>query len=177
MDVQYIRCTLGVSPAAWPVWPLTFLSSPVDEEQLRPVTQLDLLFGLDKMKESKQVTAPVLPSVSEVPLDWTRCVHRCAQHSNLPTRKSATEEVKLEKPADSSTVLKRNRSSEHPHPLPSYSPYIQVQRFGNSRCWVFICSIKVLSASCSEVLSLFVWRIIEADVTNISSLHKFSYRQ
>ncbi|XP_068994463.1 outer mitochondrial transmembrane helix translocase [Embiotoca jacksoni] len=41
----------------------------VDEERLRPVTQLDLLFGLDKMKESKQATAFMLPSVSEVPLD------------------------------------------------------------------------------------------------------------
>lgn len=38
-------------------------------ERLRPVTQLDLLFGLDKMKESKQATAFRLPSVSEVPLD------------------------------------------------------------------------------------------------------------
>ncbi|XP_076587548.1 outer mitochondrial transmembrane helix translocase [Chaetodon auriga] len=42
---------------------------PVDEERLRPVTQLDLLFGLDKMKESKQATAFRLPSVAEVPLD------------------------------------------------------------------------------------------------------------
>ncbi|KAI3372310.1 hypothetical protein L3Q82_022808 [Scortum barcoo] len=42
---------------------------PVDEERLRPVTQLDLLFGLDKMRESKQATASMLPSVAEVPLD------------------------------------------------------------------------------------------------------------
>ncbi|KAF3696115.1 ATPase family AAA domain-containing protein 1-A [Channa argus] len=42
---------------------------PVDEDRLRPVTQLDLLFGLDKMKESKRATSLVLPSVSEVPLD------------------------------------------------------------------------------------------------------------
>ncbi|XP_056275612.1 outer mitochondrial transmembrane helix translocase [Pseudoliparis swirei] len=42
---------------------------PVDEERLRPVTQRDLLFGLDKMKESKQATAFTLPIVSEVPLD------------------------------------------------------------------------------------------------------------
>ncbi|XP_018525233.1 outer mitochondrial transmembrane helix translocase [Lates calcarifer] len=42
---------------------------PVDEERLRPVTQLDLLFGLDKMKESKRATASMLPSVAEVPLD------------------------------------------------------------------------------------------------------------
>eukprot|EP00064_Thunnus_orientalis_P003714 superscaffoldBa00000315_g3725 len=42
---------------------------PVDEERLRPVTQLDLLFGLDKMKESKRATASMLPSVSDVPLD------------------------------------------------------------------------------------------------------------
>lgn len=42
---------------------------PVDEERLRPVTQLDLLFGLDKMKESKQATAFRLPTVSDVPLD------------------------------------------------------------------------------------------------------------
>uniref|UniRef100_A0A1A7YKS3 Outer mitochondrial transmembrane helix translocase n=1 Tax=Iconisemion striatum TaxID=60296 RepID=A0A1A7YKS3_9TELE len=42
---------------------------PVDEERLRPVTQLDLLFGLDKMKESKQATASIIPSVAEVPLD------------------------------------------------------------------------------------------------------------
>ncbi|KAK9522380.1 hypothetical protein VZT92_018848 [Zoarces viviparus] len=42
---------------------------PVDEERLRPVTQLDLLFGLDKMKESKQATTYMLPTVSEVPLD------------------------------------------------------------------------------------------------------------
>ncbi|XP_034728372.1 ATPase family AAA domain-containing protein 1-A [Etheostoma cragini] len=42
---------------------------PVDEDRLRPVTQLDLLFGLDKMKESKQATVYMLPIVSEVPLD------------------------------------------------------------------------------------------------------------
>ncbi|XP_014825896.1 PREDICTED: ATPase family AAA domain-containing protein 1-A-like [Poecilia mexicana] len=42
---------------------------PVDEDRLRPVTQLDLLFGLDKMKESKQATAAILPVVAEVPLD------------------------------------------------------------------------------------------------------------
>ncbi|XP_040899164.1 outer mitochondrial transmembrane helix translocase [Toxotes jaculatrix] len=42
---------------------------PVDEERLRPVTQLDLLFGLDKMKESKRATASMLSTVSEVPLD------------------------------------------------------------------------------------------------------------
>ncbi|KAM4576505.1 outer mitochondrial transmembrane helix translocase [Odontesthes bonariensis] len=42
---------------------------PVDEERLRPVTQLDLLFGLDKMKESKQATASMSTSVPEVPLD------------------------------------------------------------------------------------------------------------
>uniref|UniRef100_A0A8D3CN46 Outer mitochondrial transmembrane helix translocase n=1 Tax=Scophthalmus maximus TaxID=52904 RepID=A0A8D3CN46_SCOMX len=42
---------------------------PVAEERLRPVTQLDLLFGLDKMKESKRATASMLPSVSDVPLD------------------------------------------------------------------------------------------------------------
>ncbi|CAJ1068162.1 outer mitochondrial transmembrane helix translocase [Xyrichtys novacula] len=42
---------------------------PVDEDRLRPVTQLDLLFGLDKMKESKRATASMLPSVAEVPLD------------------------------------------------------------------------------------------------------------
>ncbi|XP_074527314.1 outer mitochondrial transmembrane helix translocase [Halichoeres trimaculatus] len=42
---------------------------PVAEDRLRPVTQLDLLFGLDKMKEAKRATAYMLPSVSEVPLD------------------------------------------------------------------------------------------------------------
>ncbi|CAN9513542.1 unnamed protein product [Ophioblennius macclurei] len=42
---------------------------PVDEERLRPVTQLDLLFGLDKMKESKRATALMAPGVAEVPLD------------------------------------------------------------------------------------------------------------
>ncbi|XP_029916694.1 outer mitochondrial transmembrane helix translocase [Myripristis murdjan] len=42
---------------------------PLDEERLRPVTQLDLLFGLDKMKESKLATASVVPNTSEVPLD------------------------------------------------------------------------------------------------------------
>lgn len=42
---------------------------PVDEERLRPVTQLDLLFGLDKMNQSKRATASMLPSISEVPLD------------------------------------------------------------------------------------------------------------
>lgn len=42
---------------------------PVDEERLRPVTQLDLLFGLDKMKESKRATTSMLPIPSEVPLD------------------------------------------------------------------------------------------------------------
>ncbi|XP_073716583.1 outer mitochondrial transmembrane helix translocase isoform X1 [Misgurnus anguillicaudatus] len=36
--------------------------------QLRPVTQLDLLFGLDKMKESKQATADPA-NLREVPLD------------------------------------------------------------------------------------------------------------
>ncbi|XP_038129515.1 ATPase family AAA domain-containing protein 1-A isoform X1 [Cyprinodon tularosa] len=42
---------------------------PVDEDRLRPVTQLDLLFGLDKMKESKQATSVILRRVAEVPLD------------------------------------------------------------------------------------------------------------
>lgn len=42
---------------------------PVDGERLRPVTQLDLLFGLDKMKESKRATAIMSPSVADVPLD------------------------------------------------------------------------------------------------------------
>ncbi|KAL3976203.1 nuclear receptor subfamily 5 group A member 2 [Sarotherodon galilaeus] len=42
---------------------------PVDEERLRPVTQLDLLFGLDKMKESKKATTFMLPIISEVALD------------------------------------------------------------------------------------------------------------
>uniref|UniRef100_A0A1A8F7E4 Outer mitochondrial transmembrane helix translocase n=3 Tax=Nothobranchius korthausae TaxID=1143690 RepID=A0A1A8F7E4_9TELE len=42
---------------------------PVDEDRLRPVTQLDLLFGLDKMKESKQATASMMPSMAEVSLD------------------------------------------------------------------------------------------------------------
>ncbi|KAM9811003.1 outer mitochondrial transmembrane helix translocase [Neosynchiropus ocellatus] len=42
---------------------------PVDEDRLRPVTQLDLLFGLDKMKEAKQATVTMLPSVADVPLD------------------------------------------------------------------------------------------------------------
>ncbi|XP_029961259.1 outer mitochondrial transmembrane helix translocase [Salarias fasciatus] len=42
---------------------------PVDEERLRPVTQLDLLFGLDKMKESKRATAFMVPGAAEVPLD------------------------------------------------------------------------------------------------------------
>lgn len=41
---------------------------PLEEERLRPVTQLDLLFGLDKMKESKKATMPQ-SSVGEVPLD------------------------------------------------------------------------------------------------------------
>ncbi|XP_060927676.1 outer mitochondrial transmembrane helix translocase [Limanda limanda] len=41
----------------------------LDEERLRPVTQLDLLFGLDKMKESKQATVFMLPSAQDVPLD------------------------------------------------------------------------------------------------------------
>lgn len=42
---------------------------PVDEQRLRPVTQLDLLFGLDKMKESKRATAIMTPTVADVPLD------------------------------------------------------------------------------------------------------------
>ncbi|XP_068460521.1 outer mitochondrial transmembrane helix translocase isoform X1 [Clinocottus analis] len=45
---------------------------PVDEEQLRPVTQLDLLFGLDKMKESKRATTFMLPVVSEAAGDVDR---------------------------------------------------------------------------------------------------------
>lgn len=41
-----------------------------DSIQLRPVTQLDLLFGLDKMRESKQATAIADPArLREVPLD------------------------------------------------------------------------------------------------------------
>ncbi|XP_056146920.1 outer mitochondrial transmembrane helix translocase [Lampris incognitus] len=42
---------------------------PLNEERLRPVTQLDLLFGLDKMKESKQATVSLVSSIGEVPLD------------------------------------------------------------------------------------------------------------
>ncbi|XP_061905682.1 outer mitochondrial transmembrane helix translocase [Entelurus aequoreus] len=41
----------------------------VDEEQLRPVSHLDLLFGLDKMRESKRATVSTLSTTSEVPLD------------------------------------------------------------------------------------------------------------
>uniref|UniRef100_A0A673H165 ATPase family AAA domain containing 1a n=1 Tax=Sinocyclocheilus rhinocerous TaxID=307959 RepID=A0A673H165_9TELE len=42
----------------------------VDSTQLRPVTQQDLLFGLDKMRESKQATATADPAnLREVPLD------------------------------------------------------------------------------------------------------------
>lgn len=51
-------------------WPLTCANRPVEEERLRPVTQLDLLFGLDKMKESKKASAFMLPGVPEVVLDW-----------------------------------------------------------------------------------------------------------
>uniref|UniRef100_A0A672J067 Outer mitochondrial transmembrane helix translocase n=1 Tax=Salarias fasciatus TaxID=181472 RepID=A0A672J067_SALFA len=40
-----------------------------DSHRLRPVTQLDLLFGLDKMKESKRATAFMVPGAAEVPLD------------------------------------------------------------------------------------------------------------
>lgn len=44
----------------------------LDGTQLRPVTQLDLMFGLDKMKESKQATVTADPTnLREVPLDWT----------------------------------------------------------------------------------------------------------
>ncbi|XP_036454973.1 ATPase family AAA domain-containing protein 1-A [Colossoma macropomum] len=42
---------------------------PVDGARLRPVTQLDLLFGLDKMRESKQATATANANLREVPLD------------------------------------------------------------------------------------------------------------
>ncbi|KAK7933953.1 hypothetical protein WMY93_004849 [Mugilogobius chulae] len=42
---------------------------PVNEERLRPVTQLDLLFGLDKMRESKRATSVVSPCAADVPLD------------------------------------------------------------------------------------------------------------
>ncbi|MBN3276641.1 ATD1A protein, partial [Polyodon spathula] len=41
---------------------------PVDEDRLRPVTQLDLLFGLEKMKESK-AAASYHMSLRDVPLD------------------------------------------------------------------------------------------------------------
>ncbi|XP_061763111.1 outer mitochondrial transmembrane helix translocase [Nerophis ophidion] len=41
----------------------------VTEEQLRPVSQLDLLFGLDKMRESKRASVATLPATAEVPLD------------------------------------------------------------------------------------------------------------
>ncbi|KAK6469469.1 ATPase family AAA domain-containing protein 1-A-like isoform X1 [Huso huso] len=41
---------------------------PVDEDRLRPVTQLDLLFGLEKMKESK-AAASYQMSLRDVPLD------------------------------------------------------------------------------------------------------------
>ncbi|CAL8249378.1 unnamed protein product [Merluccius merluccius] len=40
----------------------------LDEDRLRPVTQLDLLFGLDKMRESKQATVS-MRSITDVPLD------------------------------------------------------------------------------------------------------------
>lgn len=48
---------------------LTSATRAVEEERLRPVTQLDLLFGLDKMKESKKASAFMLPVVPEVALD------------------------------------------------------------------------------------------------------------
>lgn len=49
------------------LWPSA--TRAVEEERLRPVTQLDLLFGLDKMKESKKASAFMLPVVPEVALD------------------------------------------------------------------------------------------------------------
>ncbi|KAJ8005782.1 hypothetical protein DPEC_G00121460 [Dallia pectoralis] len=39
------------------------------EERLRPITQLDLLFGLDKMKESKKASMPQELVSREMPLD------------------------------------------------------------------------------------------------------------
>lgn len=72
LDVHYlIRIVYGIGVCCRPLFltPFVFCFRPVDEERLRPVTQLDLLFGLDKMKESKRATASMLPSVSEVPLD------------------------------------------------------------------------------------------------------------
>ncbi|KAL0979231.1 hypothetical protein UPYG_G00182450 [Umbra pygmaea] len=44
-------------------------NQPGVEERLRPITQLDLLFGLDKMKESKKATMPQELISREVPLD------------------------------------------------------------------------------------------------------------
>ncbi|KAG7268475.1 hypothetical protein CRUP_016909 [Coryphaenoides rupestris] len=42
---------------------------PLDEDRLRPITQLDLLFGLDKMRESKQATVSMRASIGDVALD------------------------------------------------------------------------------------------------------------
>ncbi|CAL8250434.1 unnamed protein product [Boreogadus saida] len=42
---------------------------PLDEDHLRPITQLDLLFGLDKMRESKQATTIMASGIADVPLD------------------------------------------------------------------------------------------------------------
>ncbi|XP_056448690.1 outer mitochondrial transmembrane helix translocase [Gadus chalcogrammus] len=42
---------------------------PLDEDHLRPITQLDLLFGLDKMRESKQATTLMGSGIADVPLD------------------------------------------------------------------------------------------------------------
>ncbi|XP_059910121.1 outer mitochondrial transmembrane helix translocase [Gadus macrocephalus] len=42
---------------------------PLDEDHLRPITQLDLLFGLDKMRESKQATTIMGSGIADVPLD------------------------------------------------------------------------------------------------------------
>lgn len=63
------RCAASALCSCFFLTSFVFCFRPVDEERLRPVTQLDLLFGLDKMKESKQATASLLPSVSDVPLD------------------------------------------------------------------------------------------------------------
>lgn len=41
----------------------------LDVDRLRPITQLDLLFGLDKMRESKQATVCMRASIGDVALD------------------------------------------------------------------------------------------------------------
>ena len=143
-------------------WPLTLcfpISRPVDEERLRPVTQLDLLFGLDKMKESKQATAYMSTSVPEVPLDWT--LTGSAVFSFLFTHQAETHDERRRWKSQQTATLFLNLIEFIWACSLSAQTHLHVYRckiLEIYRDWLLTRSVGKLSVLRPRALWLFVWR-------------------